>query len=97
SVKLAAGLRMFRQVFSGYVESSRCKGLIDGNINTADPGAIHSHVRDQVPAGVGDRNVHRLSNLHRLLLSGGYDVSCIVKYTVNKVFWHFEPAEQATA
>src|SRR5262245_22388921 len=70
---------MFRQVFRGDVEGPRGKCLIDGNINAADPGPIHAYVRNQVPASVGDRNVHRLSNLCRLLLGGGYDVSCIIK------------------
>ena len=39
--------------------------------NAADPGPVHARVSDQVPALVGDCNVHGLAYFRRFLLSCG--------------------------
>src|SRR5579871_1596255 len=42
-----ARLCHFRQVLGRHVEGTRSKGLMNGNIDAAKPGAIHAHVADQ--------------------------------------------------
>src|SRR5438552_10015890 len=42
--ELAAGLRMLCQFFGSDVKRARGVGLLHGNIDAADPGAIHAHV-----------------------------------------------------
>jgi hypothetical protein len=39
---LAPRLGMLSEIFGHDFESVRCEGLVDGNINTTDPGAVHT-------------------------------------------------------
>jgi hypothetical protein len=63
--ELASGLGMLREIFGGNVESARRKGLVDGDIDTTDPGSIHAHVRHEIPARVGHCDIHRLADFGR--------------------------------
>src|SRR5439155_20286538 len=63
SEKLSAGLRVGGQVFRSDIKGAGGESFFDRNIDASYPGAIHPHVRDQVPALIGHRNVHRLANL----------------------------------
>src|SRR5579859_6354436 len=62
SEELAPRLRMRRQVFGGDVEGARGVGLFDGDIDAADPSAVHAGVSDEVAAGVGYGDVHGLAD-----------------------------------
>src|SRR2546423_13396953 len=61
---------MSSEVFSSDVESTGRIGFLDANINAADPGAAHAHVRYEVATFIGDCDVHRLANLFCFLLCG---------------------------
>ena len=54
-------------------------GLLDRDVDAAEPGPVHADVGDEVAAGVGDRDVHGLSDLRGLLLRRGDDPSCVLK------------------
>src|ERR1700761_3074595 len=77
--ELSAGLRVGRQIFRRNVEGAGCECLLDGDVDAAQPGVVHTHVRDEVSTLVRDRDVHRLADLFRLLFSGCNDSSGIVK------------------
>src|SRR5690348_253316 len=70
---------MGREILGRDVEGTRGEGFVDGDINTADPGAIHADMRHQVATAVGDGNVHRLTNFSGLLLGRGNHASGIVE------------------
>jgi len=57
--------------FGGDVESSRRVGLFNRDVDAPDPRVVHPDVRDEVATGVGDGNVHGLTDLRCLLLCGG--------------------------
>jgi len=59
--ELPAGLRMRGQVF-GDVEGPRRVRLLDRNIDAPDPRIVHADVRDEIAAGVSDRDVHGLAD-----------------------------------
>src|SRR5229473_8588344 len=46
--ELGAWLRMSAEVFRRNVECARGKGFVDGNINAAEPCAIHANVSHEV-------------------------------------------------
>ena len=46
-------------------------GLLDRDVDAADPRVVHADVRDEIATGVGDGDVHGLADLGGLLLSGG--------------------------
>src|ERR1700761_5277646 len=77
--ELSAGLRVGRQIFGRNVEGAGGVCLLDGDVDAAQPGVVHTHVRDEVSTLVGDRNVHRLADLLSLLFSGCNDSSGIVE------------------
>ena len=56
------------EVLGGDVEGPRGVGLLDRDVDRAEPGLVHADVGDEVAAGVGDRDVHRLADFGRLLL-----------------------------
>src|ERR1700743_2471254 len=68
--ELSAGLRVGRQIFRRNVEGAGCVCLLDGDVDAAQPGVVHTHVRDEVSTLVRDRNVHRLADLFSPLFSG---------------------------
>lgn len=75
--ELIARLRMRRQVFGRDVEGPGRESFVDGNIDAANPGSVHSNVGHQVAAPVDYGDVHRLTDLLSLLLRGGDDsASC---------------------
>ena len=43
-------------------------GLLDRDVDAAEPRVVHAHVGDEVAAGVGDGDVHGLTDLGGLLL-----------------------------
>jgi hypothetical protein len=61
------------------VERLRRPRLVDRDVHAADPGAVLSDVGDEVSTGVDDGDVHRLTDLGGLLLSGGDDATSILK------------------
>src|ERR1017187_2173555 len=60
--ELSARLRMRGQVPSGDVEGTRGVGLLHGDIDAADPRAIHANGRHDVAALVSHRDVHGLTD-----------------------------------
>src|SRR5664279_4299275 len=68
--ELSARLRMRGQVLGPDIERARGVGLLHGNIDAADPRAIHAHVGHEVAALVGHRDVHGLTDFLRLLFGG---------------------------
>src|SRR5271165_5937783 len=79
SEELPAGLAMGSQVLGGDVEGPGRKRLVDGNVDAADPGVVHAHVRDQIAASVSDRNVHGLADCRDLLLDGVDCPPCVTQ------------------
>src|SRR5438067_4532214 len=75
--KLPAGLRVLCQIFGGDVKRARGVGLFHGNVDAADPGAIHAHVSHNVAAGVGYGDVHRLADGSCFLFRRGDDAAGI--------------------
>src|SRR5215472_13167130 len=59
------------------IEGARSKRFIYRDVNTADPGAVHTNMRDEVAAFVGYGDVHRLTNLGGLLFRRRDDSACI--------------------
>ena len=57
------------------VEGPRGVGLLDRDVDRAEPGLVHADVGDEVAAGVGDGDVHRLADLGGLLLGGVDDAA----------------------
>src|SRR5690606_24816530 len=53
--------------------------LVDRDVDAADPGAVLPHMRDEIAAGIDDRDVHGLSDLGGLLLCGGDDAARILE------------------
>src|SRR5664280_111213 len=68
--ELSARLRMGGQVFGGDIERARGVGLLHGNIDAADPRAIHAHVGHDVTALVSHCDVHGLTDFLRLIFGG---------------------------
>src|SRR5438876_11954300 len=66
--KLSTGLGMCCQVLRGNIEGTGGKGLVDGNINTADPSSVHPGVSNQVPSFIDHGYVPRLTNFLCLFL-----------------------------
>jgi hypothetical protein len=66
--KLAAGLRMGRKILGGDIESARGVRLLLRNIDTSDPGPVHAHVGYDIPAPIGNGDVHRLADFAGLFL-----------------------------
>src|ERR1022692_2992703 len=68
--ELSARLRMCGQVPGGDIEGARGVGLLHGNIDAADPRAIHANVGHDVAALVSHRDVHGLTDFLRFLFGG---------------------------
>jgi len=79
SKKLVTGLGVFRQILGCDVESARRVRFVNRNIYTADPGAVHPHVCNEVCAFVRNSNVHGLSDFRGLFLRGRNDPSSVVE------------------
>src|SRR3954447_6939846 len=79
AVELATGLRIGTELGRRQVERPRRERLVDRDVDAADPRAVHAHVRDEVAAGVDDRDVLRLPDLARALLSGGRHAAGILE------------------
>jgi hypothetical protein len=78
--KLIARLAVVGQIFGGDIERPRCPGFLDRYIDTSKPGIIHPHVGDEISAGVGDGDVHRLADLICLLFRSRNYSSRIFKF-----------------
>src|SRR5438067_462198 len=78
--KLPAGLRVRCQVFGGDVKRARGISLLHGNIDAADPGAIHAHVSHNVAAGIGHGDIHRLADGSRFLLRRNDNAASVLKF-----------------
>src|SRR5438874_4936999 len=78
--KLPARLRVCSQVFGGDIECSGGISLFHGNIDAADPGAIHAHVGHNVAAAIGYGDIHRLSDGTRFLFRRGDDAASVLKF-----------------
>jgi hypothetical protein len=77
--KLPAALGLCCQILRGNVESSCRKGFLNRDINTTDPGFIHTDMSNQVPSRIGHRYIHRLTNFLSLFLGSINNSSCILK------------------
>src|SRR5260370_3234045 len=77
--KLSAGLRMCCQVLRGNIECTRGKGLVDGNINTANASSVHPDGSNQNPSFIDHCYVHSLTKFLCLFLGSSNDSSCIVQ------------------
>jgi hypothetical protein len=75
--ELSARLRVGGQIFGGNVEGAGRVGLIDGDIDAAQPRAIHAHVGNEIASLVGHGDVHWLTYLLRLLLSRSDNSTCV--------------------
>jgi hypothetical protein len=60
--KLITRLAILGQVLCGDIECAGRPRLVEGNVDTADPCAVHTNVCDEIPATVDDRDIHRLFN-----------------------------------
>jgi hypothetical protein len=72
-VELLVRLGVLGQVLGGKVESACGEGLVNGDVDAAQPGSIHPHVGDEVSAGIDDGDVHGLADLRRARFGGGND------------------------
>jgi hypothetical protein len=79
AVELTAGLRGRSQIPRGDIEGTRGEGLVDGNIDAAEPSSVHADVRNQIPSAIGDGDVHRLTDCRGFPLSGSDDFPRILK------------------
>src|ERR1035438_8590681 len=61
--KLVPGLTVSGQFLRRDIEGPGRPGLVNRDIDAADPGIIHSHVSDQVPAAIDYGDIHRLAYL----------------------------------
>jgi hypothetical protein len=77
--ELAAGLGVGGEVFGGGVEGAGGVGLLDRDVDAAEPGAVHADVGDEVAAGVGDGDVHGLTDCGGLGFGGGDDAAGVVE------------------
>src|SRR5690606_26493166 len=75
--ELLGRLRVVAQILRRDVEGLRGPGLVDRDVDAADPSAVLADVRDEVAAGVDDGDVHGLADLGGLLLGGGDDATCV--------------------
>ena len=66
SKELASRLRVLCQVFGRDAEGSRGLGFLDGDVDTTEPRAIHSHMSDEITGPICDSNIHRLSDFRGL-------------------------------
>jgi hypothetical protein len=73
--ELVAGLREGAEGSGFDVEGAGGPGLLLGDVDRADPGAVHALEGEQVSAGADDRDVHGLLNLFGLLGGGGDDAA----------------------
>jgi hypothetical protein len=69
--ELPAGLTIFGELRGFYIEGARRERLVDRNIEAADPGAVHPDMAHQIPAGIDDGDVHRLTDFVRFGFCGG--------------------------
>jgi hypothetical protein len=75
--ELAAGLRVWCEVFGGDVKGAGGPCLLDGDVDGADPCIVHADVRDEVSAGVGYGDVHGLADFSGFFFCGGDDAACV--------------------
>ena len=71
--ELAARLGVFRKILGADVEGARREGLLDRDIDAADPCLVHAYVGDEITAAIGDRDIHRLPQFLRLPLRRSND------------------------
>src|SRR5882757_7684961 len=77
--ELTSGLRVLCKLLGADVEGSSRECLVDRDVDAAQPGAIHAHVRHEIAAFVRYSDVHRLPDLPRLPLCRRYYLSRICK------------------
>jgi len=77
----ASRLTVFGKVSRAHVERTGCEGLVDGNVDCTDPGAIHPGVRDETSAGIDHGDVHGLADRQGFGLGGGDYTSGVFKGT----------------
>src|SRR5215203_4013792 len=93
AVELPPGLGRCGQVLGGDIEGAGGEGLVDGDVDGADPRPVHARVRDEVPPRVDHRYVHGLADLLSLALGGGDHPPCVLEgYTVCHRLSSFPPA-----
>src|SRR5205807_10342908 len=56
--ELAAGLAEAGEILGGDVEGPGGPGLLDGDVDAAEPGVLHALEGDEVATGVDDGDVH---------------------------------------
>src|SRR5580704_3003194 len=76
---LLPALRKVRQVIGRHVKCSCGPGLVDRNIDAAEPCAVHTHVRYESAAGVSHGDVVRDSQFNRFAFAGCDDLPCVGK------------------
>ena len=64
-VQRPAGLAELADFAGGHVEEAGRAGLLDRDVDAAQPGAVHADERLEVAAGVDHRDVHRQLQLLR--------------------------------
>jgi hypothetical protein len=65
-----AGLCFLGEALGRKIEHSRGEGLVDRNVDAANPGAVHADMGHEISAGVDDGDVARRFDLCRLRLTG---------------------------
>jgi len=68
-------LAVLGEVLGRDVKRPRGVRLLDRDVDRADPRVVHADVGDEVAAGVGDGDVHGLTDGSGFLLSGGDDAA----------------------
>jgi len=79
SEELTARLRILREILRRNIEGTGSVGLVNRDVDAADPGAVHADMRNQVAAFVDDSNVHGLSDLTSLPFRGLNDSTCFLQ------------------
>src|SRR5271154_4808816 len=67
SEELTARLRILREILRRNIEGTGSLGLVNRNVDAADPGAVHADMGNKIAAFVDDRNIHGLSDFSSLL------------------------------
>src|SRR5208282_5971070 len=73
--ELLSGLAVLSKFRCWEVERARRERLVDRDIDTADPRAVHPNMAHEICARIDHRDVHRLADLTRLLFRGGNDLA----------------------
>jgi hypothetical protein len=69
---------MSRQVFGCNIEGACGEGLLNSNIDAADPEPIHPHMGHEVAAFIRHGDIHRLPHRERFFLCRRNHSACII-------------------